>query len=524
MANDASQFRRELAPAIAIMLALVLLAGGSAIYVVADPDLQSAFAMARTAYGIRQQYPDAADWERLVDRAITEMTDRLDPYSFYIDSVSMAFMHEEFTGAYGGIGVSVIPHEDGLRIMTVREGGPSHRYGLLPGDIIIAAGEQLLAGLSPERCTALLRGRPGTPVTITVVRPATGDTLSLTLTRERIRLLHVPFAGITPDSALYIRVLDFEAGAADDIRSALDSLLTPERPRPLGLILDLRGNPGGLLGEARRAADLFLEGGQLIVGTETRYDWQREEWRSTGRDRTGGLPMVVLVDRGSASAAEIVSGALQQLERATLVGDTTFGKGLVQGFFSFADGSGLRLTIARYYLAGGIHVSRFDSTGRNVVGGLVPDIVRLSEAREPFPRALENALLLRQFAEQYQDEIIAAGDTFTLDRTWRRRLEQFAAAHGFRYRSRVTRRAEEVAELAAMLSEPGARRTAGRLVALAEQLDRQAWDAHADFIARRLRRYAYERAFGQWRAYRDVIVRDSPIIRFAASLLKRKTT
>ncbi|RME24472.1 MAG: PDZ domain-containing protein, partial [Candidatus Zixiibacteriota bacterium] len=329
--------RKQFLLAIAFMLVLVLVGGGMGIYVMSDPDLQSALTMARVAADVRRQYNDDVNWDRMFNAAMSAMTDQLDRYSFYIDSTQMSFMHEEFSGAYGGIGVTVMPHDSGLTIVSVRENGPAAQVGLLSGDIIIQADTTPLAGLSPEACTALLRGKPGTKVTVKALRPATADTLTVTVPRERIALLHVPFAGLTEDSVLYIRLLDFEAGAADDVKAALDSLVVNAPARPHGIILDLRDNPGGLLTEAYHTADLFLESGQLIVGIDTRHRWQQEQLVSSGHDQTGGLPMAVMVNRGSASAAEIVSGALRQLGRAIMVGDTTFGKGLVQGFTDFDD-------------------------------------------------------------------------------------------------------------------------------------------------------------------------------------------
>jgi carboxyl-terminal processing protease len=501
---------------------LILLCGGMGVYVLSDPGLHESLSIARIAVEVRNTYPGPLDWNHMFDRAMENMFQGLDRYSGYVKSEQLARFDEELSGGYGGIGVSVMQHEHGLLIMSVREHGPAADAGLLSGDIILEADSTNLQGLSVDESSRILRGDPGTEVVLVIQRPASDDTLTIAITRKRIDLLHVPFAGYTPDSLLYIRLLDFDAGAAADVKAALDSLITDSRS-PRGVILDLRSNPGGLLSEAFHTADLFLDGGQLIVGTEGRSRWNDEKYYSTGNDITRGAQMAVIVDRGSASAAEIVAGALQQLKRAVLVGDTTFGKGLVQGFTRFWDGSGLRLTISRYYLDGGVYLNEFDSVLIDTGHGLAPDYYFRFVERHEFPRALESSLLLTRFANLHEEEIIASSGHFRLPDTWVDRFRSFAVSAGFDFESRATEALEVLNDVAfADHARVPLIKRVGEVLRKARRDDNRQFEKYASYIKMRLKQIAYERKFGMYRAYAEVLVRERPEIVFASNLLLQK--
>lgn len=513
--------RRQLVLSAALMFLLIMLSGGMGVFVLTDKSLHSSLLLAQTAVVIQKQSNGDLDWDQMFLSGVQSMTDKLDRYSSYIEPTRFQQMDEEFTGAYGGIGVSVIGHESGLLIMLVREHGPGQRVGLLSGDIIIKADSVQLAGMSANECTKLLRGPEDTRVTVTLFRPVTKDTIVVDITRRRIDLLHIPYAGITADSLIYIRILDFGAGTSDDVANALDSLLA-ERPGEVrGILLDLHGNPGGLFSEAYNTANLFLDEGQLIVGTDGRSRWRDKEYRSTGVDKTGGLPLAIIVDRGSASAAEIVAGSLRQLKRGILVGDTTFGKGLVQGFSGFPDGSGLRLTVSRYFLEGNVYLNEFDSSLNDVGHGLVPDYYLNAVDREPFPIALENSLLLRKFAAINQDEIVALGGQFSPGKEMIDRFKKFTMENGFVFVSRPSLIARSI--VTQTLFEGRRPRTiasAQRLLRLSRDLDKAQFARYTDYIGRRLRQLAYERTYGLARAYAEVIVPGRPQIRQAAEILR----
>ncbi|MEW5993698.1 MAG: S41 family peptidase, partial [Candidatus Zixiibacteriota bacterium] len=308
-------------------------------------------------------------------------------------------------------------------------------------------------------------------------------------------------------------------GATAELEAALDSLLKGGWRQTRGLVLDLRDNPGGLFSEAYAAANLFLEEGAFIVGTAGRSRWDEAEYSSDGSDITGGLPMAIIVNRGSASASEIVAGALQLAGRAVLVGDTTYGKGLVQRLYGFPGGYGVRLTIARYYLADGIYITPLGTEADERWLGLAPDYHVSLEENIRFVRALERSLLLYEFAARHDSEIVEAaanggGDGFP------ERFTDFAARNGFGYESATTAKAVILAEQSAVSSNLKATvRVANLMAAESRQVDRQEFAGHADYIRMRLRQIAYERVFGAYRAYKEVYVPEDRAIQQAIGVL-----
>lgn len=522
MTQDKPLFdRKDLLTSLLIIVVLVMLAGGMGVYVLADPGIKDAFSFATVYLKILTLHPQGVDMGQLLISAREAMFDRLDRYSRYMDRREFQQMDDEISGSYQGIGVTVVRHELGLMIVTVREGGPAHKVSLLSGDIVIKADSVDLAEISIVASTELLRGEEGTNVTVTVYRPATSDTLEFVVTRGKVPLLHIPFAGFTPDSLVYIRLLDFESGASADLKAALDSLLPDSRSvNGRGLILDLRGNPGGLFSEAYKIADLFLPEGIPIVGTDGRSRWNSSRYYSTGGDVTGGLPMAVIVDRGSASSSEIVAGALQQAGRAILVGDTTFGKGLVQGFVRFSDGDGLRLTISRYYVGDSLYLNSFDSTLNDTGRGLKPDYHFDFIDREQFPLALDRSLLMYQFASMNRDEIIKDWEGGGLKEGWISRLVEYTDSQGFSFSSRRTEEARLFLVLAIIEdSHPELVSAARRFLDRSVGLDRELFDRFGNYIKSRLKELAIMGRYGMYRAYAEVIVPEKPVISYAAKLL-----
>ena len=513
--------RRAIVLSLVFMLAIVVINASMAIYVLADPALRQVLQIARVAIEIDRLYQQEVNWNNILDSGMDGMLDQLDRYSTYHPPEQFDRISEEFSGSYVGIGVTVIRHDQGVLIMSVRENGPAAKVGLLTGDIIVRVDSVDIRALPIEESTRLLRGRENTQVDVQAFRPAVDDTLDFTVTRREIDFEHIPFAGLTRDSVLYIRLLDFDAGATDDLEAALDSLLDGDHPRPHGIIVDLRDNPGGLLSEAYEAADLFLDGGQFIVGTRGRSRWEEEKHYSSGDDMTGGLPLALLVDNGSASSAEIFAGSLHQLHRAVLVGDTTFGKGLVQGFTRYPDGSALRLTVSRYYLEGNLYLNEFDSTLNDTGRGLVPDYPVAFEEYQDFPMELEYSLLLREFAQQHADEIVAAADGFALGQEWVDRFGDFARQEGFEYTSPLQRQADLLVEIVqASPSLPQTERAATHFAKMAASADQDTFTRYRAYIARRLKQLAVEHQLGTKEAYRRAIINDRPDILQAIHILR----
>jgi carboxyl-terminal processing protease len=515
--------RRSLLLSVLFATLITFISFGLGIWVLADPGIRAGFVFYRVARTIDGEYAGDINWRKSIDASTGNIFGQLDRYSEYLESKDFDDLSEEMSGGYQGIGVSVIENDSGLLVMSVREGGPASEVGILSGDVIIRIDTTSLVHVSVTHASDLLRGPEGSKVRLTIARPTGGDTLTVEPVRRRIYFQHVPFAGYTPDSMIYIRLLDFDAGASEDLEAALDSLLNRPGYKPNGLILDLKGNPGGLFTEAYNTSSLFLPAGKFIVGTSSRSRWNEEKHYSDGVDVTQGLPMVVLVDRGSASAAEIVSGSLKQLGRAKLIGDTTFGKGLVQGYSRFPDGDGGKLTIARYYLEGNLYLNRFDTNMFDTGKGLAPDYRFAYPEDKPFIAELEGSLLLMRFAQQHQDDLLSGPPPLGPDTGWVSQFATYCEVHKFSYKSPQT----EAAELMVLTARterasPETIKSAEDLLLLARRTDRADFFEDQDYIMMRLRQLACERKYGVYRAWTDIVIENRPDIKYAEQVLREE--
>ncbi len=300
---------------------------------------------------VRQLYVESGEpisYEVLIDGAIEGMMNQLDRYSGFLGGSENEALQSETQGRFGGVGI-VISLEDGwLTVVSPMEGTPGWDAGLLTDDRILEIDGESTRGISLRGAVDLLRGEPGTPVSLKIGRPSEGVRLDVTLIRAVIEPRTVQAHRMLEGGIGYIRVTSFAEPTPRMLREELNRL---RRNRPEGLILDLRGNPGGLFSAAVEVAGLFLPTGTLVVYTEGRGEegTRRREYVSRGRRQDVDLPMVVLINGGSASASEIVAGALRDHGRATLVGAPSFGKGSVQSVVPLRDGSAIRLTTAIYF-------------------------------------------------------------------------------------------------------------------------------------------------------------------------------
>jgi carboxyl-terminal processing protease len=302
---------------------------------------------------VRKEYVDAdkAAYTNLTYGALKGMLNSLDPHSQFMEPQVYQDMKEDTEGKFGGIGIVISMSKEGfLTVVAPMEDTPGAKAGLMPGDRIIKIDGKVTEKLGLQEAVRLLRGDPGTKVTITMFRSKAKDPgakiKDFTIERAEIKVDSVKDEKILTDGIGYIRVTQFNEPTADEFEKALNNL---EEKGMTALILDLRNNPGGLLESARKVASKFLPSGELIVSTEGRDLAQKTVYRSDRSKKRLSLPLVVLVNEGSASGSEIVAGALQDLKRAVLVGETTFGKGSVQSILQLGDGSAVRLTTAKYY-------------------------------------------------------------------------------------------------------------------------------------------------------------------------------
>lgn len=302
---------------------------------------------------VRKEYVDAdkAAYTNLTYGALKGMLNSLDPHSQFMEPQVYQDMKEDTEGKFGGIGIVISMSKEGfLTVVAPMEDTPGAKAGLLPGDRIIKIDGKVTDRLSLQEAVHLLRGDPGTKVTITMFRSKAKDPgekiKDFTIERAEIKVDSVKDEKILTDGIGYIRVTQFNEPTADEFEKALSKL---EEKGMSALVLDLRNNPGGLLESARKVASKFIPSGELIVSTEGRDLAQKTVYRSDRSKKRLSLPLVVLVNEGSASGSEIVAGALQDLKRAVLVGETTFGKGSVQSILQLGEGSAVRLTTAKYY-------------------------------------------------------------------------------------------------------------------------------------------------------------------------------
>ncbi len=311
---------------------------------------------------VEENYVNKVDAKKLIRGAIRGMLRTLDPHTTYLNPEFFKEMQVETTGRFGGLGVEISIRDGVLTVVTPIEDTPAYKVGVQAGDQIILIEKEPTKDLSLQEVVKKLRGKPGTKVKISVRREGEEELLPFTITRRIIRIKSVR-SRMLPEDIAYIRVRSFQNGTGREVKDALASL-KDEGAR--ALVLDLRNNPGGLLSQAVSVSDIFLKAGSLIVYTKGRMTDQEHRFTSTHEVPGGEIPMAVLVNAGSASASEIVAGALQDLERAKLIGVKTFGKGSVQTVVPLSDGSGLRLTTALY----------FTPKGKRIQGeGIEPDIV-----------------------------------------------------------------------------------------------------------------------------------------------------
>lgn len=304
---------------------------------------------------ISDNYVDEVDGEELIDGAITGMLEGLDPHSNYLDAERFARMQERNRGTYYGIGVSFDIVDDKLTVISPIEGSPSYKLGIRAGDVIVKIEGESAKGITREEVFDKLRGPRGTTVHVSIQREGEEGLLEFDIVRDEIPIYSVPYHFMLSEEVGYVRMNRFSATTSDELSDAIEELKGQGMQQ---MILDLRGNSGGYLNEAIEVADMFLGGGKRIVYTRGRLPDASEDYYTTGRGRFTDQPLIVMVDHGSASASEIVSGALQDWDRAIIVGQTTFGKGLVQRQYRLKNGAALLLTVARYYTPAGRLIQR----------------------------------------------------------------------------------------------------------------------------------------------------------------------
>jgi carboxyl-terminal processing protease len=303
----------------------------------------------------QKYYVEEIDSQRLVESAIKGMLEDLDPHSVYIPAKEMKTVEEEFRGDFEGIGIEFQVVNDTLTVVSPITGGPSEALGIMSGDRIVKIDGKSCVGINNDDVRKKLRGKAGTKVNVLVARQGVKELIDYEITRDKIPLYSVDTHFMIDKNTGYVSVSRFAEKTTDELLDALKDLKAHGMKQ---LILDLRNNPGGYLNQAFQIADLFIDGNKMIVYTKGRRKEFDETYTASEPSEYEKLPLIVMINRGSASASEIVSGAIQDWDRGLIIGETSFGKGLVQRQFPLPDGSALRLTIAQYFTPSGRLIQR----------------------------------------------------------------------------------------------------------------------------------------------------------------------
>ena len=313
---------------------------------------------------IKEQYVDVVDDEKLFDMAIQGMVSGLDPHSSFLSQDDFNELKIGTTGKFGGLGIEITTEDSFIKVISPIDDTPAQRVGIKSGDLIIDVGGTSLKDLPISDAVKLMRGEPGTSVEITVIRKEIKEPLKFNITREIIISKGVK-SYLFDKKIGYVRLSNFQSNSTNDVKDAIYELNRESNNKMEGLIVDLRNNPGGVLGTAVGISDLFLTEGKIVY-TKGRTYKSKLEYFASPQDIIDGLPLIVLINEGSASASEIVAGALQDHKRAMIMGTKSYGKASVQTIQELNDGSALKLTTARYYtpLGNDIHEN-----------GIKPDLV-----------------------------------------------------------------------------------------------------------------------------------------------------
>jgi carboxyl-terminal processing protease len=511
----------------ALVVVFCALAGGTwgRGALVAQDQLPGQYDVFTSALGaVKDHYVGDYESDRLVYGAITGMLQTLDPHSSFMDPLSFKQMRERQEGRYPGLGISITVVDGDVTIASVFEGSPAHRTGLRRGDVIARIEGKSAKGWTTQQAVDLLRGVQGSSVNISIRRPGYEELIDLAVMRDEVHIPTVPAAVMLDATTGYIKLTDFGENTDQELGQALSDLT---RQGMMRLVFDLRGNPGGALDQAIRVSNRFLPKGDLIVYTRGRVSNSDQDYRATEQSDYLNVPMITLVNRSSASASEIVSGALQDHDRSLIVGETTFGKALVQSVYRLAEGAGAAITTARYYTPSGRLIQRpwdgtfdeyltytlreqdanrahrsedmkYTDSGRTVYsgGGVEPD-QRFDGPVDGFaPSRFARAVAARNLFDLYAQQFTRRGDVRV-------------AASATRARRDL---APDFTVTPAMLDEFKALVQASPI-----PFDAAAWETDLEFITAMIRREIDVDLFGVAAAYQNLARRD-PQLQFALGL------
>lgn len=403
LGRDHMKLTSKLLPPLALVGALALVPVTASSLAAADTTNYQELEKFMSVYErVKANYVEKVDDKTLIKGAIDGMLAALDPHSSFAEGSEFDQLRATTDGNYGGLGLTVSMEDGVVKVIAPTEDTPADRAGVKAGDYITHINGEFLNGLSLDEAVAKMKGAPGTSVKITIVRPGRDKPLDLAIVRERIELRPVKWE--VKEGVGYININSFSGNVGEQVHSALLSIDKATGGKPIGYVVDVRSNPGGLLDQAIDVADDFLSSGE-IVSQRGREKTDIERYYARPGDLAHGLPVIVLTDAGTASASEIVAGALQDHRRALIMGEPSFGKGSVQTVVQTGPNAALRLTTARYYTPSGRSVQ---------AGGIEPDIIvpQLSDPDYKDRKVIREADLRRHLLAQSQvkDKLLEADD------------------------------------------------------------------------------------------------------------------
>ncbi|MGB2989740.1 MAG: S41 family peptidase [Candidatus Zixiibacteriota bacterium] len=501
------------------------------------------------AFYINQKYVDSIDVKEMTYSGIRGMIETLDPFSTLQDVQAHDQLMEMTEGKYEGLWMTLANRGDFITIISPIEGTPAYRMGLRAGDQVIQIDDESTEGMSTEDASKLMRGERGTTVVLTIKREGVNEPLEYEVERALIELTSVPYHGVMNGGIGYVRLSKFSKESGKELREAVEDL---KNENVKGMILDLRSNGGGLLDQAVETANLFLERDKLIVYTQGRSEVKREFHATREPVFTDG-PLVVLVNEGTASASEIVSGAIQDWDRGVIIGNTTFGKGLVQQIFGMSNETYLKLTIAKYYVPSGRCIQKpeiakrrnpgapvqveedepdslvemekevfYTNGGRKVYGGggIVPDIEIKRPDLMPIELNLERQSMFFNFAVSYLAKHPDIPRDFEINGQILEEFRSFVKEKDFTYKSTIELGLEPLKEQ--IEEQEKSEMFAGAvdgLEQLVEEDKADDFDESIDYIKRSLKRDILNNLYGQKAYYEEVLLKTDPYIQEAYQIL-----
>jgi carboxyl-terminal processing protease len=415
-------------------------------------------------------YVDEVDPEKFIRAGIKGMLSELDPYTVFIDEKHSEEVDALTTGKYGGIGISISKFDTSIVVIKVSRGYPADKAGIRVGDVIVQIDSIYVKEKSLDEVRSLMVGKPGTQLKVKVIREGVSNPLVFELTRAEVEVKNITFYDFIDDGIAYIKLERFSRNAGEELRRAIKNLQSKGEIK--GLILDLRDNPGGLLDAAVDVVEKFVPEGSLIVSTKGRKPDAVRNYFSTEKPILLDVPLVVVVNGSSASASEIVAGAIQDLDRGVVLGTKTFGKGLVQTITYLSYNTFLKMTTAKYYTPSGRCIQEIDyfhkpdgvfiqkpdseqkvfktKNGRIVYaeGGIFPDTVVEEKKRSDFVEALAQRRLFFKFANKFRAEHESIPDDFVINDSIFSRFEDFVKKSNFSYKDSFEINLEKAVEYA----------------------------------------------------------------------------